>query len=244
MDRNDASASRTFMKHLIPTAFAALLSLAAPVAAQTAPVVVELYTSQGCSSCPPADKILHELADRDDVIALALHVDYWDYIGWKDPFGSKAHADRQRAYARAGNRRTIYTPEMIVNGQTDIVGAKPMKLSEAIAAHAQMAPKVDLTLARDGGTVVINATALEDLNGPVTVHMLRYTPRATTQIKRGENRGRTLEYANIVEGWTVLGDWDGGTPLQMSAEVSGDQPTVVILQAADSGPILAARRLK
>lgn len=232
------------MKHFISAAFAAVLSLATPLVAQDNPVVVELYTSQGCSSCPPADRILHELADRDDVIALALHVDYWDYIGWKDPFGNPVHAERQRAYARAGQRRTIYTPEMIVNGETDIVGAKPMKLSEAIAAHAQMAPKATLTLTRDGDDLQIAAQALTDLGGPVTVHMLRYVPRATTEIKRGENRGRTLEYANIVENWTVLGEWDGKSPLQMSAATSGDKPHVVILQSAGTGPILAAARLR
>jgi hypothetical protein len=232
------------MKHLIPAAFAALLGLASPLIAQDNPVVVELYTSQGCSSCPPADKILHELAGRDDVIALALHVDYWDYIGWKDPFGSSAHADRQRAYAAAGQRRTIYTPEMIVNGETDIVGAKPMKLSEAIAAHARMAPKVQVALTRDGDEVVIDAKTLADTNGPMTVHMLRYTPEQTTKIKRGENRGKTLSYANVVEGWTVLGDWDGKAPLNMRADMVGDKPGVVIIQSQNAGPILAAARLK
>ncbi len=232
------------MKTLLSAAFAAAMCLATPLVAQNNPVVVELYTSQGCSSCPPADRILHELADREDVIALALHVDYWDYIGWKDPFGNPAHAERQRAYARAGQRRTIYTPEMIVNGETDIVGAKPMKLSEAIAAHAQMAPKARVTLTRSGEDVQIVAEALTDLGGPVTVHALRYTPRATTQIKRGENRGRTLEYANIVEDWTVLGEWDGKSQLQMSATMSGDKPCVVILQGADVGPIVAAARLR
>ena len=103
-----------------------LLSLAIPATAQENPVVVELFTSQGCSSCPPADALMHDLAAREDVIPLALHVDYWDYIGWKDPFGNPAHADRQRAYAAAGNRRTIYTPEMVVGGVTDIVGTQPM----------------------------------------------------------------------------------------------------------------------
>ncbi len=232
------------MKHLLSAAFAAAMSFAAPLVAQDNPVVVELYTSQGCSSCPPADLILHELADREDVIALALHVDYWDYIGWKDPFGNPVHAERQRAYARAGQRRTIYTPEMIVNGQTDIVGAKPMKLSEAIAANAQMAPKANVTLTRNGGNLEIAAEALTDLGGPATVHMLRYTPRATTEIQRGENRGRTLEYANIVEDWTVLGEWDGQSPLEMTAAVTGDKPIVVIVQSAVAGPILAAARLR
>jgi len=230
------------MRHLF-SALATSLALATPVLAD-GPVVVELYTSQGCSSCPPADKILHELAGREDVIALAMHVDYWDYIGWKDPYGSAAHADRQRAYAAAGNRRTIYTPEMVVQGQTDIVGAKPMKLSEAIAKHARKAPKVKVSLAREGDTLQISGEKLGRVKGPMTVHMLRYRPLETTEIKRGENRGKTLEYANVVEGWTVLGTWDGAQALDMSAQVSGDQPTVVIVQAQGTGPILAAARLR
>lgn len=232
------------MKHAAFAFTFALLGLSGPALAQDNPVVVELYTSQGCSSCPPADKILHELAEREDVIALALHVDYWDYIGWKDPFGDPAHAERQRAYAAAGNRRTIYTPEMIVGGVTDLIGAKPMALSKAIADHAKMAPKVALELARNGDSLTISAETLADVDGPMTIHMLRYTPWQTTKIKRGENRGKTLDYANVVEGWTVLGEWDGRSPLSTTVEMAGDQPTVVIVQQDNVGPILAAARLK
>lgn len=232
------------MKHFLIAAFTATLGFAAPLAAQDNPVVVELFTSQGCSSCPPADAILHQLADREDVIALALHVDYWDYIGWKDPFGSAAHAERQRAYARVGQRRTIYTPEMVVQGVTDIVGAKPMKLSEAIAKHAKMAPKVDLDLKREGDQLVIAAKTMAQVTGPMTVHMVRYAPEHTTKIKRGENRGKTLSYANVVEDWQVLGDWDGSAALNISAKMTGDLPCVVIIQGQDAGPILAAARLR
>jgi hypothetical protein len=216
----------------------------APAAAQDNPVVVELYTSQGCSSCPPADAMLHELADRDDVIALALHVDYWDYIGWKDLFGNPAHAVRQRAYAAAGQRRTIYTPEMVVQGQTDIVGAKATALAKAISVHAQAAQSVDLDITRKGSDVTIYAQALAAVTGPMTVQMLRYTPRQVTKIKRGENAGKTIEYANVVDALQVLGTWDGTTPLNMSANAAGDQPVVVIIQAQNTGPILAAARLK
>ena len=232
------------MKNFVFAALAAAVSFASPLVAQDNPVVVELYTSQGCSSCPPADAILHQLADREDVIALALHVDYWDYIGWKDPFADPAHAERQRAYARVGQRRTIYTPEMVVQGVTDIVGARPMKLSEAIAKHARMAPKVDLDIKRNGNTLVVEAKALEQLSGRMTVHLLSYAPEHTTKIKRGENRGRTLSYANVVEDWKVIGDWDGSGPLNISAEMTDDLPSVVLIQEQDTGPILAAARLR
>lgn len=232
------------MKHFATALLAATLGLAQPVSAQDNPVVVELYTSQGCSSCPPADKILHELADRDDVIALALHVDYWDYIGWKDKFADPSHAERQRAYARQGQRRSIYTPEMIVQGESDIVGAKPMKLSEAIAMHARRAPTVALELARSGDTVTVRAKMLAGADGPMTVHMLRYTPMQTTMIKRGENAGKTLKYANVVADWEVLGQWDGASPLAINAPAAGDLPTVVIIQSGKAGPIQAAARLR
>lgn len=232
------------MKRLIPFFAALFFAGASPLAAQDTPVVVELYTSQGCSSCPPADAILRELADREDVIALAFHVDYWDYIGWADPFADPRHAERQRAYAAAGGRRTIYTPEMIVQGQSDIVGAKAMKLSEEIAKHARISAPAQITLTRQGDALRIDAAMVEAPSGPITVHLLRYAPRQTTKIKRGENRGKTLAYANVVEGWQVLGDWDGATPLSMQAEVSGDHPVVVLLQAENAGRILAAARLR
>ncbi|MBB4175495.1 DUF1223 domain-containing protein [Sulfitobacter noctilucicola] len=232
------------MKNLRAALLCFTAALGSPLWAQENPVVVELYTSQGCSSCPAADALLHELADREDVIALALHVDYWDYIGWKDPFGDPAHAERQRAYAAAGDRRSIYTPEMVVNGETDIVGAKPMKLSEAIAAHARAPRRVALDLARSGGKLTVNARAVSDVQGPFTVHMLRYTPEKTTEIKRGENRGHTYSYANIVEGWTVLGSWDGAGPLDMQTDIAGTLPVVVIIQEQNAGPIVAAARLR
>ncbi|MEP5732368.1 MAG: DUF1223 domain-containing protein [Sulfitobacter sp.] len=232
------------MKHAILALVAGLVILAAPVVAQDNPIVVELYTSQGCSSCPPADEILHELADRDDVIALALHVDYWDYIGWKDPFGDPDHAIRQREYAAAGNRRTIYTPEMVVQGTTDIVGARPMQLSKAIADHARVPSKIAIDLVRNGDTLTVAAQALEELPRNMVIQVLRYTPRQTTKIKRGENRGRTLEYANVVDGLREIGSWDGRAPLAISETIEGDQPVVVIVQQQNAGPILAAARLR
>lgn len=218
--------------------------LSLPLRAQDNPVVVELYTSQGCSSCPAADALLHELAEREDVIALALHVDYWDYIGWKDPFGNPAHSDRQRAYAAEGNRRSVYTPEMVVNGVTDIVGAKPMKLAKAISDHARKAPRLAMEISRDGDDLRISARSLAQVPDDMTIHMLRYTPMQTTEIKRGENAGKTLKYANIVEGWTVLGSWDGTSPLAMVAPAPGPKPAVVIIQSRTAGPILAAARLR
>jgi hypothetical protein len=225
---------------------AALLAFALPAVghANDNPVVVELYTSQGCSSCPAADALMHELSKRDDVIALALHVDYWDYIGWKDPFGDPAHAVRQRAYATEGSRRSIFTPEMIVHGQTDIIGAKPMVLSKAIAEHAARSPSVDVDVLREGDTLRIDANVLTEASGPMTIYMLRYTPKKTTEIKRGENAGKTLHYANVVEAWTALGTWDGREAMSIETQIIGHKPVVIIVQSRVAGPIIAAAVLR
>ena len=151
-------------------ALALALVLATPLAAQqevTAtgrPVLLELYTSQGCASCPPADDLLLDLAAREDVIALALHVDYWDYIGWPDTFASRAHTERQQAYARRHGHSTIYTPQMVVNGVELIEGFRTMQVMDAIAAQYAMAPEVSLTLTRTGnGGLEIQASPLADM---------------------------------------------------------------------------------
>ena len=230
------------MKHLIPFVFFMLSSLGLPVVAQS-PVVVELFTSQGCPSCPPADKLLHELAQRDDVIPLALHVDYWDYIGWKDEFSHPDYAKRQRGYAVQAKRRSVYTPQMIVNGVTDIVGARRMELSKAIAHHADLPSRVELSVNRSGSEILINAQPT-NVDGPLIVRMLRYTPQRSAHITRGENAGHTMLYANVTENWTVLAEWDGTTALALTSVVEGDKPVVVLVQQGQHGPILAAVRLR
>lgn len=214
-----------------------------PVSAEQRPVVVELFTSQGCSSCPPADAMLAQLQERDDVICIALHVDYWDYIGWKDKFGDPAHAVRQRAYAHKAGRRSVYTPEMIVNGQTDIVGSKPMKLSKAIAEHKMQPVEVDLDITRTDGTLVIDAKNLTDGLGEMSVQMLRLIPEETTEITRGENTGKTIAYRNIAKDWTVLGTWDGTAPLRLETPITGPSPVVVLIQSGTAGRIVAAAQL-
>lgn len=220
-----------------------ILGLAAPLGAEQRPVVIELYTSQGCSSCPPADAILGELSDRSDVIALALHVDYWDYIGWKDEFGDPAHAQRQRAYASVAGRRSIYTPEMVVNGVTDIVGAKPMAVSDAISLHKAKAPRMSLDVERSGDTLVINGSVPTGNIIPMEVQVVRVIPKQQTKITRGENRGGTYEYTNIAHDWQNAGTWDGQSPLDLSMPVTGDAAIVVLVQEAGAGPIVAAARL-
>ena len=217
---------------------------AGAVGAADRPVVVELYTSQGCSSCPPADKILAELADRDDVIALAFHVDYWDYIGWKDIFADPSYTLRQRNYARVAGARSIYTPQMIVDGQDHVVGTKPMKLAEHIEEHRDRKTPVTLKLTRDGDVVRIRARSTSRFSNGSTVRVATYSPEETVSIKRGENAGRTLTYHNVVRGLTDVSTWDGNGEFKASVKVSGNAPIVVLIQEGHHGPMLAASRLR
>lgn len=231
--------------------FAALISLGLLAvspevrAEEDHPVVVELFTSQGCSSCPPADAFLSLLADRDDVIALGLHVDYWDYIGWRDVFGSPAFSARQKAYARSAGRRSIYTPQMIVQGEQDVVGNHPMDVTDLITAYRDKPRAVTLMLQRAGnGMVRISAKAVRDPGGPLIVQVVRYDPQAHVKITKGENAGNVLTYSNIVTDWRVLGEWDARTPYQAEVQAQGEKPVVVLIQHKGPGPIEAAARLR
>jgi hypothetical protein len=213
--------------------------------ADTRPVVVELFTSQGCSSCPPADAFLKELSKRDDVIALALHVDYWDYIGWKDSFAQPAFTERQKAYAETGGRRSVYTPQMIIGGQEHLVGTHEKDAGVLIAQHAAAETGVNVSAVRDqAGQITITAEARAGVPGPLVIYLVRYEPRQTVEISRGENAGRTVDYANVVTDWTALGEWDLSTPLMFQTKSQGDRPAVVILQRKGTGPIMAAAHLR
>ncbi|SLN16031.1 hypothetical protein ROG8370_00439 [Roseovarius gaetbuli] len=232
------------MKQIIPILAAALM-LALPVSsrAQERPVVVELFTSQGCSSCPPADEFMQQLAARRDVIALSLHVDYWDYIGWADIFAKPEHTARQRGYAKSGDRRMIYTPQMIINGKDHVVGNRPRDVTELIEKHRFDADDIVLNASRDGDFLRITAKTDVAHDMPMLVQLLRYRPEATVAIERGENAGKLLKYSNIVTEMTQLAVWDSSAPLKIDTQISGDEPLVVLLQYPDFGTIEAAVEL-
>ncbi len=232
------------MRNVVAAAWTVLAVLVHAAQAQTNPVVVELYTSQGCSSCPPADALLEELAQMDDIIPLALHVDYWDYIGWKDSFADPAYTRRQRSYARAAGHRTVYTPQMIVGGADHVVGYKPMELAQIIQRHQDSAHPADLRLRRKGDTVYIDCKPFTASAQPLVVQMVRYVPQDTVDISRGENAGKTITYHNIVTEWTDLGTWDGTAPLELMVKADGKEPVVVLLQRPGHREILAAARLR
>lgn len=206
-------------------------------------VVVELFTSQGCSSCPPADRILGELAEDKDVIALAFHVDYWDYLGWKDKFGSPAYTKRQRAYSRSMGERSIYTPQMVIGGVEHVVGSRGMKVASAIKRHSERRMPVAVRLDRQGDSVAIRANGSGNLPNMV-VQIATYTPKATVDVRRGENAGRTLTYHNVVRSFTPVAAWDGKGSFNATAKIPSDTPVVVLVQARSGGAILGAAQLR
>ena len=183
------------MRHTLAACVLALLPLSA---VQADPVVVELFTSQGCSSCPPADALLGELGRNEDVIALALHVDYWDYIGWPDTFAQPAFGKRQKGYARAAGSTVVYTPHMVVGGTDHVAGAKPMQVMEQIAAHTERAPGMRMTVASGPNGITIRAEADNPIDPPARIMLVTYTPSQTVDITSGENAGKSVTYTQVV----------------------------------------------
>ena len=230
------------MRHFVSAACGLWLAAVAPVGAEPV-VIVELYTSQGCSSCPPADEFVAMLASDPRILPLALHVDYWDYIGWADKFAQGKFTDRQRAYAKAVGSRTIYTPQLIIGGQDRIEGFSPEETADRLREHLASGSTIRLTVTREGDQLVIRAEADPPLDAPVRVQLVRYKPQETVNIERGENAGKTVTYHNIVTSWEGLGNWRGRQPLDLSASYAGQEPGAVIVQTAGPGAILAAVRV-
>ncbi len=168
--------------------------------------VVELFTSQGCSSCPPADEVLAELAKRDDIVALGYHVDYWDYLGWKDSLGSPENTARQHAYARTLRSTSVYTPQAVLNGRSHANGSD----RAAIETAATKPLLVPLDVKKSDRTVTISVPAADIGARDVHAILVRYGNAQTVSVQRGENRGRELHYANPVISIQTLAMWKGG----------------------------------
>ena len=232
---------------------AAMLALSATgVAAQTSgiaadaggAIVVELYTSQGCSSCPPADALLQQLATDPRILALSLHVDYWDYLGWKDKFADPAFTARQKDYARAAGDRMIYTPQMVVGGIDRIVGNDPDLVAATVRAHAGAPRTVRLTLTREGDRIVIRAVAVPPSDRSFRVQLVRYRDKAKVQIERGENAGHEITYINVVTSWEHVADWRASAPFELATPAKGSEGAAVIIQADGPAEIIAAAALR
>lgn len=234
-----------FARWIAIATFGLASSVASLAQAGEYPVVVELYTSQGCSSCPPADAFFSkDLVGRDDVIALALHVDYWDYIGWKDDFADPAFTKRQRNYARAAGKRTVYTPQMIIGGVDHVVGTLPREVKAHIGDHAADQMAIDLDVARNGDRLTIKLASDASASVPMVVQVVRYSKKDVRDIKRGENAGRKLTYTNTVTSWDTVGEWNTRKAKTLRAKVPGDEPVVVLVQRKGFGRIEAAAELR
>lgn len=213
--------------------------LGAPAVAPAAerPVVVELFTSEGCSSCPPAEAFLTELShQRRDVLPLAFHVTYWNSLGWKDPYSLPIATQRQAAYsARFGDEP--YTPEMVVNGRRDFVGSDRDKANEVIGKARSDFTAASIEARRDGNAISI---AVGQGSGAATVMLVGFDPQRRTAIGRGENAGLTLIESNIVRSIEPIGQWSG-LAKTFRAEVQGGAQEAVLLEAADGSVVGAAR---
>ena len=227
-------------RHLL-SVLAGAVALAAGLAPALAdPVLVELFTSQGCSSCPPADQFLGELAQRKDIIALAYHVDYWDYIGWQDKFARPEHTARQKDYRDALGLHTIYTPQMVVDGRYDVVGSQRSEVESSIKSAAGQ-QKLPIAITESSGKYRVTAPPLEiDQANPASLWLVIYQRRNETEVSRGENAGSTLVEYNIVRELRRLGDWTGNAiDLQLDVNAADkNMGCAVILQVDGNGPIL------
>jgi hypothetical protein len=232
---------------LLGLAALATLALSAPADAGTPArrVVVELFTSQGCSSCPPADALLGQLADRRDVLAMSLPITYWDMLGWKDTLDSEDNTRRQKAYAEAMGHGGVYTPQMIVDGISDVVGSREAEVAAAIAARQADMQSVGVTLTATHQEVHVSVGPASD-KAPhdATIWLFHILSKATVSIGAGENGGHTITYRNIVRDVKAVGLWKGqpvtlDLPRQDMTRAPHDAIAVVVQQGG-YGRVLGA----
>jgi len=203
------------------------------------PIVVELFTSQSCSSCPPADALLAELArTRPDILALDFHVTYWDRLGWKDPYSLPQATQRQNRYAEYFGRDSVYTPQLVAGGRHQAIGSDRAAVLNAIAAAGADSPTATLRLERDGAGLLLEAGVGR---GAGQLLLVGFDPAHTTRVGGGENGGRTLTEANVVRSIVPAGAWRG-EPVSLHAPSPAGERTALLLQA-DDGQVLAAALL-
>lgn len=228
-------------------ALVSLVATSAFAAEAKSPVVVELFTSQGCNSCPPADAYLATLKGRDNVLALSYHVNYWDYLGWRDTFASEVTTARQRDYARTMGERTIYTPQVVIGGRYHEVGSRHGAIDRAIRKAAlEQKESLDVRLREaTAGKLQISVAAGQIYNRRVVVWLVLFDPYHEVEIQRGENSGRTLGYHNVVRDVREIGEWYGKA-LEVMLDIAPlrtvGESVAVIVQEGESGHVLGAQQ--
>lgn len=243
------------LKHLRAgclAALGALLFWQGAMAGETKPqpILVELYTSQGCSSCPPADVILGQVKARDDVVALSFNVDYWDYIGWRDTLAKRENTLRQQAYEKVLASHRVYTPQMVIDGVQDAVGNQRKDVFDAIVRRLSdvAGKRTAITLAQNGDTVEVRIGALAGVKQPATVWLAHTLSARTVNIAKGENGGKVVTYHNVVRDFSAVGKWSGeAMTLELPARGAPGENTdgvAVWVQTGNPGPVLGAAQLK
>lgn len=225
---------------------------AAPAAAADHPTIVELFTSQGCTSCPPADAYLLDLVgrqDADNLIVLGFHVDYWDYLGWADTFGAPENTERQRGYMQKMGLRSVYTPQMVVGGRYDVIGADRNAVEQFLAAErAEVLPgpgDVWFDMQEDGLYLKVEAGEFE---GVADVWLVVFGANEEVEILRGENAGQTIIYGNVVHSVVRLGEWTGkyadfAMPQFMYGGDDSGLGCVALIQVRGHGAIVGAAQI-
>ncbi len=219
---------------LVAATMSALLAGPAAGAPRSDVTVVELFTSQGCSSCPPANANAAALADRPDLLVLSFGVTYWDYLGWKDSFARPDFTERQRRYEPALGHDGPFTPQIVVGGRRDTVGNDPAAIEALLAAPRRAGPAITLS----GGAVRLGPG---QPTAPADIWLVRYDPRTiAVAVRRGENGGRTLPHRNVVRDLQRIGGWSGAVAEIALPNAEAGLRTAVLVQSAGGGPILAA----
>jgi hypothetical protein len=217
--------------------------------AKPQPILVELYTSQGCSSCPQADVILGQVKGREDVVALSFNVDYWDYIGWRDTLARHENTLRQQAYEKVLPTHRVYTPQLVIDGIKDVVGNQRADVLDAIAkrSSAVQGKRLHVAITQSGGTIEVRIGALAGAK-PATVWLAHTASARTVNIGSGENSGRVITYHNVVRGFSAVGKWSGeAVTLELPARAAPGETTdgvAVWVQSDNTGPVLGAAQLK
>jgi hypothetical protein len=230
------------MKRALIAPLVFVASLAASGALAWTPVVVELYTAQGCASCDKSNAFAAALAERPGVTALTFNVDYWDYLGWKDTFAQPEFAERQRAYDKRFGLRDVYTPQFIVDGETQVSGDKQSDVDELIETARRARLQGPQITPRADGTVAVTAAAGGRQRRDYDVWLVRYDPHVqSVVVKGGDNRGQTVTHRNVVRQLVRLGSWSGRrTVYHLSTAPEEGLTTLILIQGQDGGRIIAA----
>ena len=205
--------------------------------------VIELFTSQGCSSCPAADKLAGELARDPSLIVMSLSVDYWDYLGWKDTLATPGHTNRQRAYSKARGDREVYTPQVVINGTAHVIGSDKGAIETAIAQTRKQPGVLALpvTLTVSGEQISVSIPAAKGAVSKGEVWLCPITRNVAVEIGKGENSGKTITYTNVVRRWVKLGDWTGTArtftlPTREVTAADGDAVAVIVQAGTKEAP--------